>query len=149
MHYDSLGITFRNVHVTRRKSLLGSSLAQTYRVVLYEWRLNKDIGRLWKRELNETEEQAGKKAAQIKGWGVMRFVFCFELRIGQTYRNFEVVHCRTNALAFSEWLFPSDSSLVCVYLREQIILWPYSKVSCIPYGGFLDVDTSPTGNVSY
>ena len=52
---------------TRRKSLLGSSLAQAYRVVLYEWRLNEDIGRLRKRELNETEEQARKKAEQIKG----------------------------------------------------------------------------------
>lgn len=67
MHYDSLGITFRNVHITRRNSLLGSSLAQTYRVVLYEWRLNEDIGRLRKREFKETEEQAGEKAEQIKG----------------------------------------------------------------------------------
>ena len=52
---------------TRRNSLLGSSLAQAYRVVLYEWRLNEDVGRLRKAELNETEEQVGKKAGQIKG----------------------------------------------------------------------------------
>lgn len=51
-------------------SLLDPSLAKIYQAVLWEWRLYEKIGRLREREPDEREEQAGKKAEQIKGRGI-------------------------------------------------------------------------------
>ena len=67
------------------------------------------------------KNRLGRKQNKLKeGESRGGVIFCFDLRIGQgqNYGNFEVVHCRTDAV------FPSDSSLVCGCLREQKFLWP-------------------------